>query len=91
LDRTADKLPSPKAMFAANPHVSDRDGGHTLNLHQFARDGVMLLGRLQAGREDTIRLAPDLKENLAKADTFKADIVKLVDGFMAQPALIRFY
>ena len=41
-DITPDKLPFPKEHFAA-PHVSGTNSGHTLNLHQFARDGVMLL------------------------------------------------
>ena len=84
LDRTVDKLPSPRAKFAANPHLSGRDGGRTLNLHQFARDGVTLLGRIQDGRDQTIKLAADLKDNLAKADKFEAEIVKLIDDFIAQ-------
>lgn len=87
LDRTADKLPSPQARFASNPTVTGRDGGHTLNLHQFARDGVVLLGRIQSGRDDSIRLASDLKENLAKADKFEVEIVKMIDGFITQTGM----
>lgn len=44
LDQTVGKLPSPKAKFAPNPQLSGRDGGRSLNLHQFARDGVGLVG-----------------------------------------------
>jgi putative flavoprotein involved in K+ transport len=87
LDRTPDKLPSPRARFAANPQVSGRDGGRTLNLHQFARDGVMLLGRIQDGRAGRIWLAPDLKVNLAKADQFETEFVKMVDGYIARTGL----
>jgi putative flavoprotein involved in K+ transport len=87
LDRTVDTLPSPKAKFAANPHVSGRDGGHNINLHQFARDGVVLLGRLAGARDSRIWLAPDLKENLAKADKFEAELVKMVDGFIEKTGL----
>lgn len=87
LDRTVDKLPSPKVKFAANPHLSGRDGGRTLNLHQFARDGVTLLGRLQAGRDHTLWVAPDLKENLVKVDKFEADLVKLVDDYILRAGL----
>lgn len=87
LNRPADMLPSPKARFAGNPHISGRDGGHTLNLHQFARDGVILLGRLQGGRDNTLRFAPDLKENLAKADGFEAQIVNLIDGYIARTGM----
>lgn len=87
LDRTADKLPSPKAKFAGNPHVSGRDGGRTLNLHQYARDGVVLLGRLKGARDNTVWLADDLKDSLAKADTFEVEIAKLIDTFIAQNGL----
>lgn len=87
LNRPVDKLPSPKAKFAGNPHVSGRDGGHSLNLHQFARDGVILLGRLQGANQKTIHLAPDLKENLAKTDGFEAQIANMIDGFIAQTGM----
>jgi putative flavoprotein involved in K+ transport len=87
LDRTVDKLPSPRAKFAGNPHVSGRDGGRTLNLHQFARDGVILLGRIQSVQEDTLWLANDLKENLSKADKVETDLVKMIDAYIAQTGL----
>jgi putative flavoprotein involved in K+ transport len=86
-DRTVDQLPSPKVKFAGNPQVSGKNGGHTLNLHQFARDGVTLLGQLQDGRDDTIWLAPDLKENLAKVDRFEAELVKLIEGYIARSGM----
>jgi putative flavoprotein involved in K+ transport len=82
LDRTPDKLPSLKARFAGNPHVSGKDGGHTLNLHQFIRDGVTLLGRLQNIQGNSIFLSRDLSENLAKADQVEATIVQLVDEYI---------
>jgi putative flavoprotein involved in K+ transport len=86
-DRTVDKLPSPRAKFAGNPHISGTNGGHTINLHQFARDGVKLLGRIVGAQDDQIALAPDLKESLAKADKFEADIVKLIDGYVEKNGL----
>jgi len=78
-DQAASQLPSPKAKFAGNPHLSGKNGGHSLNLHQFAREGVTLLGRLKDAREDTLYLAPDLKENLAKVDKFEADVLRMID------------
>jgi putative flavoprotein involved in K+ transport len=81
-DMTPDKLPSPKAKFAGIPHVSGAKGGHTLNLHQFARDGVTLLGHLRGAAGDKIHLAPDLHENLAKADQFELNAVKMIDGYV---------
>ena len=81
-DRTVDKLPSPKAKFSGNPHLSGKDGGHTINLHQLVRDGVQLLGRVTGGENNTITLASDLHESLAKVDKFEADVVKIVDDFI---------
>jgi putative flavoprotein involved in K+ transport len=86
-DRTVDKLPSPKAKFAGNPHVSGKAGGHTLNLHQFARDGVTLLGRITDAQGSTIMLAPDLKESLARVDKFETDLVKAIDEHIAASGL----
>jgi putative flavoprotein involved in K+ transport len=82
LDRTVDKLPSPRARFAGNPHISGRDGGHTLNLHQFARDGVKLLGHLAGVENGAITLAPDLHESLGRADQFEAQILKMIDAYI---------
>ena len=83
-DRTVERLPSPKAKFAGNPQLSGANGGHSLNLHQFARDGVTLLGRLQEANGYQVRLAPDLKESLAGVDKTEADILKAIDSYIEQ-------
>jgi putative flavoprotein involved in K+ transport len=86
-DMTVDKLPSPQAKFAASGQVSGKDGGHTINLHQFARDGVVLLGRMQAAQGGKITLAPDLKENLAETDKLEADLLKEIDDYIEKNRL----
>jgi putative flavoprotein involved in K+ transport len=83
-DRTVDKLPSPKAKFSGNPHLSGKNGGHSINLHQLARDGVQLLSRISGGENNKAMFAADLHESLAKADKFEADIVKMIDEFIAK-------
>ena len=80
LDRPPSALPSPKARFAANPHVSGAGGGHDLNLHQFARDGITLLGHLRGATDERIGLALDLHDSLAKVDQFEAQLLSLIDG-----------
>lgn len=67
--------------------MTGKDGGRTLNLHQFARDGVVLLGHLQGGHENLIWPSHDLKENLAKADKFETEIVKLIDEYIGKSGL----
>ena len=86
-DRTVDKLPSPQDKFAASAQGTGKDGGHTINLHQFAKDGVVLLGRIQSVQEDRIVLTPDLKENLAKGDKFEAFMVKEIDNYIERKGL----
>ena len=86
-DRTVEQLPSPKAKFATKPHLSGTCGGHTINLHQFARDGVSLLGRIEGMRGKQLLLARDLQENLANADRFEAEFVKNVDDFIARNSI----
>ena len=87
LDRTPDMLPSPKGKFASNPHVSGRDGGRTLNLHQFARDGVILLGHIRGVEGRLLHLAGDANECLAKSDQVEVDLVAKIDGFVTRNGL----
>ncbi|NOQ40114.1 MAG: FAD-dependent oxidoreductase, partial [Anaerolineales bacterium] len=86
-DKTVDKLPSPNAKFAGSVHGTGKDGGHTINLHQFVRDGVVLLGHIQEVDQNQIILAADLHENLEKADKFEVEIVKKVDDYIEKKGL----
>ena len=81
-DQTIDQLDLPSARYAANAQATGKNGGHTLNLHHLANNGVVLLGRLNGVRENTIHLAPDLKENLALADKASDDFKRDVDAFI---------
>jgi putative flavoprotein involved in K+ transport len=78
-DQAVDTLPSPKTRFIGNPQVSGKDGGHSLNLHQFVRDGVTLLGHILGAQAGRVVFKPDLKENLAKSDKAEKDIIERID------------
>ncbi len=82
MNRTVEMLPSRRDRFAGNPHVSGKNGGHDLNLHRFARDGVHLLGRLVDIRDGRIYLSPDLLEKLARVDEFEANITQKIDSYV---------
>lgn len=86
-DRPPTALPSPRARFAANPHVSGAAGGHDLNLHRFARDGITLLGHLRGAGDGRIGLAPDLHESLARGDQFETMVLDMIDGYIARQGL----
>jgi putative flavoprotein involved in K+ transport len=46
-----------------------------------------LLGRLQGATNGKITLAPDLRDNLAKADNFELELIKMVDSFIEKAGL----
>ena len=77
-----EKLPSPKARLIGNPQVSGKDGGHSLSLHQFARDGVKLLGHVEGVEDGKVKFKSDLKETLARMDKSEKDIIAMVDKYI---------
>jgi putative flavoprotein involved in K+ transport len=86
-DRKVSSLPSARAKFVGKPHISGTKGGHTINLHQFARDGVTLLGRLEGVENGIVKLGSDLHDNLAAADLTEAEFVEAVDAYVAATGL----
>jgi len=86
-DTTVDQLKSPQAKFAPHPQISGKNGGRSLNLHRFARDGVILLGHVRHAADGRVMLAPDLKETLAKVDQFETDALKTIDDYIARMSL----
>jgi putative flavoprotein involved in K+ transport len=64
--------------------VSGKSGSQNINLHQFARDGIQLLGRLKEAQGDHITLALDLKDNLAKADKSESEFLRSIDAYIAK-------
>ncbi len=86
-NRTVDYLRSPKDKFAPSAHCTGKDGGHTLNLHQYVKDGVILLGHVKDIRDGRIILESDLKENLAKTDYFEENFIREVDDYIESEEL----
>jgi len=86
-DTKVEQLKSPQDKFAPHPQISGKNGGQSLNLHQFARDGVVLLGHVRDARDGRLAIAPDLKETLAKVDQFETNVLKLVDDYIARAGL----
>lgn len=82
-DLPPDKMPGPPGGKFVPPHISGKGGGRTLNLHQFTRDGVTLLGHFAGADGHTVSLAPDLHAGLARADGFEAMGKQMIDGYIA--------
>jgi len=86
-DTKVEELKSPKDKFHAHPQISGKNGGQSLNLHKFARDGVVLLGHVRDARDGHLILAPDLKETFAQVDQFEIDALKKIDDYIARTGL----
>jgi putative flavoprotein involved in K+ transport len=82
-DLPPDKMPGPPGAPFVAPHVTGKDGGRTLNLHQFARDGMRLLGHVVGAEGSTLTIAPDVHACLARADGFADNARKMIDGYIA--------
>jgi putative flavoprotein involved in K+ transport len=81
---TVADLPSPAARFACNAHVSGKDGGHDINLREFARRGMRLYGRLESADGAIVRFSDDLDERLSRAETrFEEKGRPLIDAYIA--------
>ena len=80
---TIDTLADPRLRLAAHPHVSGHGGGHETNLRKMAASGITLLGRIAGVNGSTVRLAPDLSANLARADAFFGERMQpMIDRFI---------
>lgn len=86
-DTTVEELSSPEAKFAPHPQISGKNGGESLNLHRFSRDGVILLGHVRDARDGKLTIAPDMKETLAKVDQFEIDALQKIDDYIDRTGL----
>ena len=86
-DTKVGELKSPRAKFAPHPQISGKNGGESLNLHQFALDGVTLLGHIRGAQGDQLFFAPDMKEALAKVDQFEIETLKMIDAYILRNGL----
>lgn len=82
LDRTPDMLDSPAERFLGDPHLTGRDGGATVSLHDYAKRGVTLLGRLENVDGDTLRFGANLQDDMRYADSFSDDLMRRIDDYI---------
>jgi putative flavoprotein involved in K+ transport len=70
-----------------NHYVTGRDGGHDLDLRQFALEGMQLYGRLRDVRDGLLRFGDDLKANLDRADEVSESIKTTIDAHIERNGL----
>jgi len=87
LDRPAAALDDPRKRFGGEPHLTGRDGGHTVSLQNFQAQGVRLIGRVEDIQGFTLYLKADLRDNMRAADRFAANFCGDVDSYIRRNGL----
>ena len=83
LDRTPEMLESPAARFRGDPHLTGRNGGYNISLHDFHRRGIRLLGRLVGCEGERARFDGELHAEMRFADEFCEWIVEQFERHIA--------
>lgn len=83
-DRSFADPADPKERYTPNPHCSGKNGGHALNLEKFAEDGIHLVGRLRGAEGAVIAFAPDMVENVRRADEASRTYMRAIDKLIAE-------
>ena len=65
-----------------NHYLTGRDGGHEINLRQFALEGMQLYGSLKDVLGDSLEFKPNLKHNLDRADDVYESIRRTIDEYI---------
>lgn len=72
------------ARAKTNHYMTGRNGGHEIDLRQFARDGLNLYGSLSGFDGTTAHFLPDLAINLDDADNSYCAICDVIDTYIAR-------
>lgn len=83
-DKPFENPADPKERYAPNPHCSGAHGGHALNLESFALDGMRLVGRVSGANGTVISFAPDMVENVRRADEASKAFMRSIDQFITE-------
>lgn len=77
----------PEARYHANPQASGRDGGKDIDLREFGRDGVHLVGRFADASGTEMGFAPDLVARLDAADEACDQLIQGLEQYIAATGL----
>jgi putative flavoprotein involved in K+ transport len=87
-DLTVDAHPKGRDIrFKPHPHLSGRDGGHTIDLRQLALNGVRLHGKVLDVEGSAVRLSGELAETLDSIDRGCRAEMDGIDSFIAEHGL----
>jgi putative flavoprotein involved in K+ transport len=82
MDETVDALPSPAARLACNPTIASADVPHLVGPHRLSREGVTLVGRVEAVDDRRVAIRPDGRDRLAEAAQFLETFKRRADDYV---------
>jgi putative flavoprotein involved in K+ transport len=75
------------ARMGTNHYVTGRDGGHDIDLRQFALEGMQLYGSLTGVADGRLTFAPNLTEHLDAADRVSENAKDLIDAHIEREGI----
>jgi putative flavoprotein involved in K+ transport len=75
------------ARMGTNHYVTGRDGGHDIDLRQFALEGMQLYGSLTGVSDGRFSFAPNLTEHLDAADRVSENAKDLIDAHIERAGI----
>jgi putative flavoprotein involved in K+ transport len=88
-DVTIEQHPNKESVREkTNHYVTGRDGGHDIDLRQFAREGMRLYGTLSGITGTRLSFAPGLRENLDAADDVYNGINRSIDTYIEKEGIV---
>lgn len=76
-----------KAINSTNHYLTGRDGGHEIDLRQFALEGVKLYGFVEGIDAEKFTLRQDVAEKLDAADRSYNGICRRIDEYLAEAGI----
>jgi len=74
--------PEERGSARLGPVISGAYGGRTIDFRNFATEGMILVGRIEAARDGVIEIAPGLAESLGDGDLVYTTFLDTVDAYV---------
>ena len=79
--------PEERGSARLGPVISGAYGGRTIDFRNFAADGMILVGRMEAAHDGVIEIAPGLAESLVDGDLVYSTFLGTVDAYVKRRGL----
>ncbi|MDI1264043.1 MAG: NAD(P)-binding domain-containing protein [bacterium] len=79
--------PEQRGPSRLGPVISGAYGGRTIDLRDFAADGMVLVGHLDAAQDGVLEIGPGLAESLAEGDLAFSGFLEMVDAYVERHGL----